>query len=198
MLPSKLGLDDLPWKVLSVEAVLVVASVLLALSLDSWREGREQETAALRALQGFVDEAESNCRQIAATAAYHTAVVAGERDPAGVQVGLLRNDAWEVVKITGAAAWLDYEIVATMSEISARQADHRSVLQAYLGAVFSRMLSREQTTDWHHPGERGVIRELVRIQSDLRTGYRRLVELVVHPSGHPIDTHRGCLPAGNG
>lgn len=174
MLLTKLKSSDLPWKLLTVEAVLIVLSVLLALGMDGWREEREQRDTASRALQSFVDEAESNCRQIAGADSYHAAVVAGEREPQGMVVGLLRNDAWEVVKTTGAAAWLEYELVATMSEISARQADHRTIFQAYLEAVFSQVLAQPETVEWHRPGERGVIRELVRIQQDLIDGYRRL------------------------
>jgi len=52
MLLTKLKSRDIPWKLLTVEAALIVLSVLLALGVDSWREGRAQ-----RALQGFVDEA---------------------------------------------------------------------------------------------------------------------------------------------
>jgi len=173
MLSTKPGLADLPWKLLAIEAVLVVASVLLALALDSWREQREQQSLAQRALHGLVDEADANCRQIVAVRDYHQAVIRGEREPEGIQVGLLRNDAWDVVKTTGAAPWLDYELVAIMAEINANQTDHRAIVQAYLGAVFSMVLEQEEDR-WHQPGERGVIRELVRIQERLLEGYRRL------------------------
>jgi len=127
MLLTKLESADIPWKLLTVEAVLIVLSVLLALGVDSWREAREQRALAGRALQGFVDEARANCERIQATRQYHRAVVDGERVPHGMQVGLLRNDAWEVVKITGAAGWLDYDLVAVMSEISARQRDDLAI-----------------------------------------------------------------------
>ena len=177
MLLTKLKVPDIPWSLLAVEALLIVLSVLLALGVDSWREEREHRALAERALQGFVDEARANCERIQATKAYHRAVLDGERPPHGMQVGLLRNDAWEVVKTTGAAGWLDYEIVAVMSEISARQRDHRTTIQAYLQAVFTLALPTGDASAWHQPGERGVINELVRIQEDLVAGYRRLGKL---------------------
>jgi len=177
MLLTKLRSADIPWKLLTVEAVLIVLSVLLALGVDSWREAREQRALAERALQGFIDEAQANCRRIEAHTEYHRAVIDGQRDPHGMQVGLLRNDAWEVVKTTGAAGWLDYDLVALMSEISARQRDHRTTVQAYLQAVFTLALPNVDAASWHLPGERGVINELVRIQDELVSSYRRLEAL---------------------
>lgn len=121
----------------SGRALLIVLSVLLALGVDSWREAREHRELATRALHGLVDEARANCSNILAVGDYHDAVLAGEHRPEGIRVGLLRNDAWEVVKTTGAAAWLDYEMVAAMSVISAHQADHRTVMQSYMQGLFS-------------------------------------------------------------
>jgi len=195
MLLTKLKVPDVPWKLLSVEALLIVLSVLLALGVDSWREEREQRALAERALQGFVDEARANCARIQATAAYHRAVLDGERAPHGMQVGLLRNDAWEVVKTTGAAGWLDYEIVAVMSEISARQRDHRTTIQAYLQAVFTLALPTGDAASWHQPGERGVINELVRIQEDLVSGYRRLGKLTRSRYPHSDFAGKVCTGA---
>lgn len=193
MLLTKLKSSEIPWGLLSVEAVLIVLSVLLALGVDSWREAQEQQTLAGRALQGFVDEAQANCENIRATEDYHRAVVEGIRPPEGMRVGLLRNEAWEVVKITGTAGWLEYDVVAVMSEISARQRDHRATIQAYLQAVFTLALPAGDASSWHLPGERGVINELVRIQSDLREGYRRLARLVADRSEPSTNATGSCL-----
>lgn len=195
MLLTKLKVSDIPWKLLTAEAVLIVLSVLLALGVDSWREGREQRVLAGRALQGFVDEARANCGRIQAVRDYHRAVVDGEREPYGMQVGLLRNDAWEVVKTTGAAGWLDYELVAVMSEISARQRDHRAMIEAYLQAAFTLALPDDEISAWHRPGERAVISELVRIQEDLVSGYRRLGELIRVRRPDMARQQEVCAPA---
>jgi len=174
MLISKLRLTELPWKLLGVEALLIVLSVLLALALDSWREEREHRELADRAVQSFVDEMDFNCHRILLTEEYHRAVVAGEQAPQGVQVGLLRNDAWEVVKISGASVWLDYHLIEQMSAISAAQGDHRAVVQAYLQAMFMLSLPQTISEDWHLPGERAVINELLTIQQRLLAYYREL------------------------
>jgi len=48
--------SEIPRGLLSVEAVLIVLSVLLALGVVSWREAREQQTLAGRALQGYLGQ----------------------------------------------------------------------------------------------------------------------------------------------
>jgi len=197
MLVTKFRFPDLPWKLLGVEAVLIVLSVLLALGVDSWRESREQQLLAERTVKGFIDEARANCERIRATEAYHRAVIDGETEPQGMQVGLLRNDAWEVVKTTGSAGWIDYQLVAVMSEISARQRDHRAIIQAYLQAVFTLMLPKEEQSTWHQAGERAVINELVGIQTDLRDGYRRLASLVTDLHESPESQPTDCLAGGD-
>ena len=47
MLLTKLKAREIPWRVLSVEAVLIVVSVLLALALEGWREERKQRALGL-------------------------------------------------------------------------------------------------------------------------------------------------------
>ncbi|MDT8450321.1 MAG: hypothetical protein RQ847_09115 [Wenzhouxiangellaceae bacterium] len=69
-------------------------------------------------------------------------------------------------------------MVVALSEISAHQADHRAVVQAYLQALFANILATESDPDWHREGERGVISELVRIQDRLLESYRTLTELL--------------------
>jgi len=193
---TKLKDSDVPWTLLIAEAVLIVLSVLLALGVESWREERAQQASALQALQGVVDEFDANCRQIVAVSGYHEAVIGEQHDPQGIQVGLLRSDAWDVVKTTGSAAWLDYELVAIAAEINANHGDHRAIVQAYLGAVFGLVLAQDQT-QWHQPGERGVIRELVRIQERLLDGYGRLARELERTHPREPGLNWTCSAPGN-
>lgn len=195
---TKLNNSDTRWALLGAEAVLIVISVLLALGLEGWREERERQALANRAVEGFVDEVRANCENIQATDQYHQSVVEGSRSPEGMRVGLLRNDAWEVVKTTGATGSLDYELVAVMAEISARQRDHRDVIQSYLEAVFALILTSKDASTWHREGERAVISELVRIQKDLRTRYRNLAELASERVNNPTLAHDACMAAALG
>lgn len=107
MLSTKNEPRGMPLGLLALEAALIVLSVLLALAVDSWRESREQRELAQRSLTGFIDEARYNCSRIQAVSDYLRAVLDDQLAPRGLQAGLLRNDAWGVVKSTGAAGWLD-------------------------------------------------------------------------------------------
>lgn len=175
-----------------VEAVLVVSSVFLALALEDWQQNRAEDRLAKRALQEFIDEVQINCDKIITVKAYHDGIVSGEREPQGVQIGLLRNDAWDVVKTTGAAPHLNYDVLARMAEISAHQGDHRTIMQAYIQALFGRALQFESKQEWHLEGERGVISELVRIQDNLLERYQNLLHLVEQEYQDSIDTRRVC------
>jgi len=192
MLFSKIRSADLPWPLLGIEALLIVLSVLLALALDNWREEREHRELAHRAMHSFVDEMRYNCRRILIVADYHQAVLAGEQSPQGLQVGLLRNDAWEVVKTSGAAAWLEYDLIEQMSAISIQQGDHRAVVQAYLQAMFLLMLPQSDSGNWHQPGERGVINELLNIQEKLLVRYQRLAEQIAMAAPAALQGEQVC------
>lgn len=192
MLFTKQSSNDFPWKLLIIEATLVVMSVLLALALNSWREARAHQDVAERALQEVVDEMQSNCSRIQDVQAYHQEVANGEREPGGIQSGFLRNDAWDVAKTTGAASYLDHELVAKIGEISAHQEDHRTIVQAYIQALFTTGLQLEQEEEMHQEGERGVIRELVRIQSTLLKEYKNLAKLVNEQFDDTIETSGIC------
>lgn len=192
MLFTKKSFASLPWKLLLIEGLLVVLSVLLALALNSWRESRANQQLAERALQEVVDEVQTNCAQINTVQPYHLEVVNGEQNPAGVHIGFLRNDAWDVAKTSGAASYLDYELVSQIGEISAHQSDHRSIVQAYTEALFTNTLQIEQTEEMHQEAERGVIRELVRIQETLLNKYQGLQKVVMDRYGDTIETSGLC------
>ncbi len=192
MLSSKKISSDLPWKLLTIEAVLVVLSVLLALALSSWLQSRSDQVLAQRGLQEFMGEIHTNCARITTAHAYHEAVASGASEPRGIQVGLLRNDAWDFAKTTGAAQHLEHDVVAKLVEINAYQSDHRTVVQAYLQALFNIGLQLEKEEKWHQEGERGVISELVRIQSDLLEQYHGLLALVDEHYQGSIETRNVC------
>lgn len=193
MLFTKKGSSsDFPWKLLAVEAVLVVTSVLLALALNSWRQSRSNNALAERAVQEFIDEVKINCSSILTHQPYHQAVVKGEREPQGIQLGLLRNDAWDVAKTIGATPHLEYNIAAKIGEIGAQQSDHRAMVQAYLQALFTVALQFEEPDEWHREGERAVINDLLRIQTSLLEEYQNLLVLVEKDFGNTIETAGVC------
>lgn len=183
----------MPWGLLSVEALLVVLSVLLALALNSWREGRANKALALRSLQSVVDEADVNCSRIRNLQEYHRAVADREREPEGIQVGLIRNDAWQSAQSTGAAAYVDYDIAAIIGKIHASQADHRTIMEAHIQAMFVALGGgKELGKGIHGDADIATIRELVRIQDQLLEVYEELAESVNEKYGDEIETSVFC------
>ena len=195
MFSTKKIYDELPWKLLTIEALLVVFSVLLALGINSWRQTSSHQELAQRALKGIVEEAETNCSRIQAVQSYHQAVANDKRQPGGIQVGLLRNQAWDAAKTIGAAPHLDYEIVALIEEINANQSDHRFLVKSYGTALYTVILQNEQKDEnksKNPEGERAVIGELVLIQTWLLEDYQNLSKLVEKHYDESIDTSKLC------
>ena len=118
--------------------------------------------------------------------------MSGEREPRGIQVGFLRNDAWDVAKNTGAAPHLAYDLVSKIVEIYAAQNDHRAVIQAYLQSLFTIVLEYEQKEEWHREGERAVINELMGIQKKLLERYQALMQLIPQYYEASLETDQRC------
>lgn len=192
MLSSKKTNGKIPWGLLGIEAILVILSVLLALGLNSWRESRANQELALRALQGVIDEFHTNCSRVENFHPYHQEVADNERDPAGIQIGLIRNDSWNSAQSTGAAAYIDYDIAATIEKIYALQGDHRTFVQSYMQALFNNIVGQEEPERMHEDGEVAVIREMVRIQDSLLETYRDLQWLVDEHYAGKIDIIGFC------
>lgn len=192
MLSSKQSNGKMPWALLSIEGFLVVLSVLLALALNSWREGRANEALALRSVQSVMDEADVNCFRIKSFQEYHRSVADREHDPEGIQVGLIRNDAWNSAQSTGAAAYVDYDIAAIIGKVHASQADHRTIMEAHMQAMFTTLAGGRELEGIHGDADIATIRELVRIQEQLLEVYEELAETVNEKYGDEIETSGFC------
>lgn len=195
MFSTKSFFTKLPWKLLTIEAALVVFSVLLALALNSWRKSRSHQQLAQRALKGIVEEVESNCARIQNVHSYHQEVARGERKPGGIKVGFIRNQAWDAAKTIGAAPYLDYDIVAKIEEIYSWQSDHRSIAKSYVTALFTAILQKKEAGQGKKEspeGERAAIKELFTIQKALLEDYQELSKLVEKHYGTSIDASNIC------
>ena len=71
MFSSKNSSGRIPWKLLGIEAILVVLSVLLALGLNKWNENRSNRELSQRAIQTMLDESAENCSKIEEWQPYH-------------------------------------------------------------------------------------------------------------------------------
>lgn len=145
-----------PWlaRVL-VESALIVFSVLLALAVDAWREGRADRERAATARTEILAELQANRAAVAEALQYHNALMdsiavyrAEEVAPTVlvfqrgfVAPAQLSHTAWSSAVETGALSHMDYPTVLRLSGVYAQQ-DHyqqqvRSVAQILYGEVYA-------------------------------------------------------------
>lgn len=113
------------------ESALIVASILVALALDEWREDREDAEMIQRALSSFLSEIQRNQSKVEESAPFNQGLrlvmarhyrnrdiesvdefvkMVGSYDPV-----LLQSTAWETALATGSLAKMDYELVSALS-----------------------------------------------------------------------------------
>jgi hypothetical protein len=205
MLSSKSGSNKIPWKLLSIEAFLIVLSVFLALGLNSWREGRAHQDLAQRVLQTVVDEAMENCHTIQELLPYHRSVFALEREYEGLGEVFIRNDTWPSAQSTGASHHLEYEVAVIIGSIHALQNQHQRLVEAGIRAVYNAASSqdprlelfeqmiREDRTDWLPGPHPMMLADLIRVQSNLLEEYELLFKLSEEHYGDAIEISGSCL-----
>jgi len=183
----------------------VVLSVLLALGLNSWREGRAHRDLAQRALQNVVDEAMENCHKIETLLPYHRSVFALEREYEGLGEVFIRNDAWLSAQTAGAAHHIKYEVAVVIGSIHALQNEHQRLVEAGISAVYNAATSqdpqlelfeqmiRENRSDWLAGPNPMMLADLIRVQSNLLEGYEMLFKLSEEHYGEAIEISDSCL-----
>ncbi len=128
--------SSVPWHRLGLEMFAIVASVLLALTVNEWWEGREDRHRAREAVVQFRAELRQNRDAVAEALEYHRSmherisglverVEAGdEYDPQddgppltrGFRPPVPRSTAWRTAAATAALQELDYEVVSRVSD----------------------------------------------------------------------------------
>jgi len=113
------------------ESALITMSILLALGLDEWREGRENLETVEQALSNFVSEIRQNKARVDDAAPFNRGLhdVLERRHDDG-DIGstgefidivesynpvVLQSTAWDTALATGSVAKMDYNLVAALS-----------------------------------------------------------------------------------
>jgi len=121
---------DLSWGQLIVESVLVVLSVLLALSLTAWYDHtQEQEKVrlALRSLHAELTQTNATLERLIPIHQAHIDTL--RSDTLDFEVGVsfrlrgVSTEAWTTAQQTGAVALMDYDVVAPISRVYAQTKD---------------------------------------------------------------------------
>lgn len=113
------------------ESALITMSILLALGLDEWREGREDEQTVVQALSNFVSEIRRNKARVDDAAPFNRGLrdVLDRRHRDGdIRAGgefidivesynpvVLQSTAWETALATGSVSKMEYKLVSALS-----------------------------------------------------------------------------------
>lgn len=204
MISSKNNARRIPWKLLSIEAILVVLSVLLALGLNKWNENRHNRELSLRALQTILDESAENCSKIEELQPYHRAVFSGETAYEGLGQVFLRNDAWTSAQTAGAIHHMDYPVAAAVGTVHALQSDHRRLVENGILAVYITATEQDvdleifkeivtgNNKDWLRGPHPFMLADLIRIQEKLIKAYGVLFEKSRASYGGAVNIGDGC------
>lgn len=113
---------------LLVEGAMVVFAVVVALGVDEWRESRQNQELAARALDGIAAEIRSNREELAASDEVNQALlvmvleaatdsVLPEEFGVNFEYSLLSSSAWESAQVTRATQFIPLERVQTLAKL---------------------------------------------------------------------------------
>lgn len=151
MLLGRVAIKRIPWAQLFTEAVLVVLSVLLALALNSWRQGEINEDLAAQALHNIENEIRANKAQVEEALSYHEMLIdtlQSKNAPSGIALksAFIQNNAWETAQATQAITYLNYNLASHASQIHElqemyKQNIHNATQALYIGSNSGRQLA---------------------------------------------------------
>jgi len=96
---------DIPWKRIFVEGSAIVISILLAFSIDTWWDNRQDREEEKRILAGIKTELENNLSLIENEIAYRNAVVASILKIFDASAGKIELTSDEFDRLLGDVTW---------------------------------------------------------------------------------------------
>ncbi len=147
---SSEGKKRVPWFVLSVEAFLIIVSVLLALGLNEWRQGKADRDLVRAVLDNVQGEIQRNRDLLQRRLPYHETMLDStggflnsnmEGGPDGLRLeqlprleqlgidsnkglataGRFTDTGWRLALNSGALKFMDYDVMKVLSETYAKQ-----------------------------------------------------------------------------
>jgi hypothetical protein len=122
--------DRIPWVQLGVESVLVVMSVLFALSLDAWYNHAQEQDRVRRALRGIHAELVANKKSLAFRVSHHRPMVdtfttdsLSFRTSISLRLIDINMQAWQTAQQMGAVGLMDYKMASRISSVYAGISD---------------------------------------------------------------------------
>ena len=184
-----------------VESVLIVASILLALGLDEWREDQEIQELIDRSLVNFTNELSRNKSRIEDVSAYHQGVWKildrrnSQPDSASViefrnimeamQPVVLTQSAWQTAVATGALGRMEFELVSALSLTYGAQFRFDDNYNSMLRSLLSPDSLQEQNLDTTIYNASRFVANVASSESELTAYYTQTLELLAQltPAG---------------
>lgn len=116
---------------LLIEAAFVFFAVIVALAAEEWREGRERDMLADRALEGVLHEMRENQTKLLRdqdrneedlaqlSAALREMAAGGQPDDVSInyQVALTSTAAWETARLSQAVHFMNIDVMSDLAEV---------------------------------------------------------------------------------
>jgi hypothetical protein len=175
---------------LMVEAGMIFLAVVLALAAEEWRENRDRQALADRALNSVVEEVRSNLEELERAApanierleaarAVLEAMEAGDESgnvDIGLEVSLLSTAAWQSAQMSQAVHYFDLDAMRQLSEVYEIQEMYDRMQIGMVDGMGDLMrIAREDPEAAVRQGVSGV-RMLVGFQETLSATYRHTLE----------------------
>jgi hypothetical protein len=175
---------------LVVEAGMIFLAVVLALAAEEWRENRDRQALADRALYSVVEEVRSNLDELERTAPSNIArleaaravleeMEAGDESgdvDIGLEVSLLSTAAWQSAQMSQAVHYFDLDAMRQLSEVYEIQEMYDRMQTGMVDGMGDLMrIAREDPEAAVRQGVSGV-GMLVGFQETLAETYRHTLE----------------------
>jgi len=125
--PKYLSIESI--KSLAVSMVSIIASVLIALAVNEWNQGRNDRQNAQRALEKITTEIQSNLKKLQRAHDNNKVIVdnmENEFDGEFIPSIQIQQTAWQTAIATGAAVHINYDIQFKLSGLYALQEMHKN------------------------------------------------------------------------
>ena len=194
------------------ESMLIVMSILLALGVAAWQDGRAVNQLVTRSLTSFQYEITQNRSRIDDLFRYHAGLqslltetnvhsgpesIEGIRDVlASLQSAVLLTSAWDTALATGALAEMDYETVFVLSLTYSYQQKFQTLYNSRLTDVLN--LTTDDNVSQRRLSDTAnrYVAEITAAEGELLAAYDQAMVLLPDGSGYdrPVETEAASLP----
>lgn len=145
--------EDFSWRILAIESIVIMLSVLLAFVLTGWRESSEQQKTVEKALKSITIEIQYNQSRMERVLPYYKQMadtlnellkekggntpfsMVRNPDFPGVKFLSLQNSAWQTLKSTGVLTEMKFEVANQLSAIYRKQKGYTFILESLTKAL---------------------------------------------------------------